>query len=356
MGTVFHEVMETWNKTGVRPDHLVGEVRSAEAGGTKYLITIDKEMLEYAADCRRWIEPLVPHILGVEWRVDFSDLTPVPNQRGTADLVAWKAGTLYIRDWKYGLGVKVFAEENTQLMLYAWGAFGALPPGQKVRRVNVGIAQPRLGHFDEWEVSVGRLRDFAFSVRLGASAAWSADAPRNPSPKACQWCKVRATCGALAEQTQALVTSSFSDEPTDPRTLDTAALAKALRWRKTIENWLSDAHEELLRRVEAGEDGHGFKVVQGRGRRAWRNPAVAERVLRRLGLTEDDVVTRKLLSPNQAEHALKAHGIGGTEQRNLLAVLTHKPEGKPTLVEDKDPRPSLQAPADGVFEGGEPDL
>jgi hypothetical protein len=47
---------------------------------------------------------------------------------------------------------------------------------------------------------------------------------------------------------------------------------------------------------------------------------------------------------------LKAHGIGGAEQKNLLAVLVHRPPGKPTLVEDSDPRPALPAPADGAFD------
>ena len=355
LGTVFHEIMEEWNRSGERPDHLVGEERSAEAGGVTYLITIDEEMMEYAADCRRWIEPLVPHIIGVEWKVDFSDLTPLPNQRGTADLVAWKDGTLYIRDWKYGRGVRVYAESNTQLMLYAYGAYAALEweHQEQVAEINVGIAQPRLDVFEDWTISLDDLQAWIRDVaRPAACAAWSLDAPRNPSPKACQWCKVRGSCPALLAQTTALVDATFddlSDEPRDPKTMTTEALAKVKRWRKTIEAWFADAEEELRRRVEAGETQYGFKMAQGRSHRAWKNPVVVERVLKRLGIPEDEILTRELLSPNQAESVLKAHGIGGKEQRNLLAVLVHRPPGKPTLVEDKDPRPALPAPADGAF-------
>lgn len=356
LGTVFHEIMEEWNRSGERPDHLVGEERSAEAGGTTYLITIDDEMMEYAADCRRWIEPLVPHIIGVEWKVDFSGLTPLPNQRGTADLVAWKDGVLYIRDWKYGRGVRVYAENNTQLMLYAWGASRMLGRDvlERTGRVNLGIAQPRLDVFEDFEIGWSELHEWAVSVvGPAAQAAWSLDAPRNPSPKACQWCKVRGSCPALLAQTSALVDSTFddlSDEPRDPSTMTTEALAKVKRWRKTIESWLADAEEELTRRVAAGETGYGFKMAQGRSQRAWKNPVVVERVLKRLGVPEDEILAKKLLSPNQAESVLKAHGIGGAEQRNLLAVLVHRPPGKPTLVEDKDPRPALPAPADGAFD------
>lgn len=356
LGTVFHEIMEEWNRSGERPDHMVGEERSAEAGGITYLIAIDDEMMEYAADCRRWIEPLVPRIIGVEWKVDFSYLTPLPGQRGTADLVALKGDVLYIRDWKYGRGVRVYAEQNAQLMLYALGAYSALAREQQeeIVEVNVGIAQPRLGVFEDWTVSIDDMQAWARDVaRPAAHAAWSLDAPRNPSPKACQWCKVRGSCSALAAQTTALVDASFedlSDEPRDPKTMTTEALAKVKRWRKTVEAWFADAEAELQRRVEAGETGYGFKMAQGRSRRTWKNPAVVERVLKRLGVPEREILTRELLSPNQAESVLKAHGIGGAEQKNLLAVLVHRPPGKPTLVEDKDPRPALPAPADGAFD------
>ncbi len=363
VGTIFHEIMEAWNRSGERPDHLVGEERSAKAGGVTYLITIDDEMMEYAADCRRWIEPLVPHILGVEWKVDFSYVTPLPRQRGTADLVALKDDVLYVRDWKYGKGVRVYAEQNTQLMLYAYGAYAALYRQQadRVDSINVGIGQPRLGVFEDWTLSLDDLLVWINRVaRPGAHAAWDLDAPRSPSPRACQWCKVRGDCPALLAQTTALVDASFDDmddmddSPRDPKTMSTESLAKVKRWRKTVEAWLADAEVELTRRVAAGETGHGFKMAQGRSRRAWKNTAVVEQVLRHIGVPESELVSRTLISPNQAESVLKAHGVGGSEQRNLLAVLVHRPPGKPTLVEDRDPRPALTASADGdLFDIGE---
>lgn len=354
-GTVAHEVTETWLKSRERPDHLVGETRRVVAGGTPYLIEIDEEMVEYAHDCVRWVSHL-PKPWRIETKVDFSDLTPLPRQRGTADFIAFGDGTLYIRDWKFGRGVKVFAKGNTQLRLYAYGAWMAHRPRRDVKRVNMGIGQPRLEHFETDEISVEDLRDFAAYVAKRAAAAWRVDAPRSPSPKACQWCKVRATCSALAAQTNALVDASFDDltdapdlsQPRDPKTISTERLAEILRWRKTIENWLSDAYDELARRA-AFEDVPGWKLVQGHGRRAWKNPVVTERVLRRLGIAEDDILTRDLLTPNKAEHVLKAHGIGGKSQRALLAVLVSRPPGPVTLVEDHDTRPALSPPGD-VFE------
>lgn len=356
-GTVAHEITEEWLKSGERPDYRVGETWHVEAGGKTYEIAVDDEMLEFIHDNVRWVEHL-PKPWHIEYRVDFSDLTPVPRQRGTCDFWSYcrKTRTLYVRDWKYGASPnnRVSAQGNSQTRIYAWGAYKEVD--KPVERVNIGIGQPRLEHFDIEEISIDDLRTFARHIEQRARLAWDLNAPRTPSPKACKWCKVRGSCSVLAEQTEALTTATFddldapADSPRDPKTLDTAALARILRMRKTIEGFLSDAYDEMLRRVDAGEDGHGFKMVPGRGRRAWRSKEATKRVLQRLGLPREAIITEILLSPNQAEHALKAVGIGGKEQKALLAALTQKPEGRPTLVEDRDPRPQLAAPGDGVFE------
>lgn len=51
----------------------------------------------------------------VEQKLDFSEY--VPQGFGTCDLIAVADGILYVADLKYGKGVTVSAEHNTQLML-----------------------------------------------------------------------------------------------------------------------------------------------------------------------------------------------------------------------------------------------
>ena len=87
-------------------------------------------------------------------RVDYSDAIGVPNSFGTADCIILAGDTIKIIDLKYGMGVKVDAEENEQLMLYALGAletFGILGDFTKAKLV---IVQPRLNHISEWEVAI----------------------------------------------------------------------------------------------------------------------------------------------------------------------------------------------------------
>ena len=64
---------------------------------------------------------------------------------GTADFVAYskKRHELSIVDFKYGKGVWVAAEDNTQLKYYALGA--ALSINDPVSTISMTICQPRYG-------------------------------------------------------------------------------------------------------------------------------------------------------------------------------------------------------------------
>src|SRR5690606_16378758 len=135
-------------------------------------------------------------------------------------------------------------------------------------------------------------------VRTAARAALEPDAPRIPGEKQCRFCRVRTTCPALAKTLDDLATGSFEDvgdpvpptataelvqklhrlpqEPRDPATLPTAALARVLGYRKLMESWFKAVEEELQRRAHAGEAIPGWKLVQGReGNRTWADPKQA---------------------------------------------------------------------------------
>lgn len=56
---------------------------------------------------------------------------------------------LFITDLKYGKGVKVEAKDNSQLMLYALGAYREFSFAfeRDIEDVVMTIAQPRIGNF-----------------------------------------------------------------------------------------------------------------------------------------------------------------------------------------------------------------
>lgn len=60
--------------------------------------------------------------------MDFSDI--VPDGFGTADCLMIGSGRIDVVDYKNGSGVVVEAENNPQMMLYAWGALRYFHPFQ----------------------------------------------------------------------------------------------------------------------------------------------------------------------------------------------------------------------------------
>lgn len=252
-GTVGHHVAETWLKAiqsilpkleageydtmaavvdWCEPNHLIGTTQTVHERDESFVITIDEEMLGYV---RRYVEWCValPGDHYVETRVDFSQLTPIPNQGGTADHGACEPGVLTITDLKMGmervdavfedrdspqtiidLGDRWTFNGNPQALIYALGFFFAWDWFYDFQRIVIRIAQPRLDHFDVWETTREELLQFAEFVRARASAAWAPNAPRTPSPKGCRWCKVKGSCPAKAAWAQDLVDGVF-DPVTD---------------------------------------------------------------------------------------------------------------------------------------------
>lgn len=360
-GTVAHKVAEQWLTTGRKPRALVGTSEWVEAGDWGYLVEIDEAMLDYVQQYVDWCWSLSGDHFIEQW-VDFSAITPIPNQGGTADHLACEFGRLTITDLKYGKGVQVFAKGNTQAQLYALGAFYEWDWLYDFQEIVIRIAQPRLDHFDEWVISREELLAFADYARERAHAAWRLNAPRRPSLEACQWCKVRASCTALAKLSADLTAAAFevvdeevtaeqmqafkeggedAFELADLGALTLAEMASLYRYREMVEGWWKALGEELHRQAVAGEEVPGYKLVEGRSHRLFRSAEAAERRLKELGVPEDAIWKRTLATPAQAEKELRKVGYSRKEIPDLLADLVFKPVGKPTLVPASDKRPAL---------------
>lgn len=367
-GTVAHGVTELWLRTGKRPDHLIGTAEFVEGGEWGYLVWIDEEMLSYAEMCIDWVDFLSGDRF-IERRVDFSRITPIPKQTGTADLIVHQGNRLIVADWKFGKGVQVFAERNTQGMLYALGALWEFDPAGEIREIEIRIGQPRLDHFDEWVVSRDDLLEFAGWAKARMALAWQINAPRIPGPKQCQFCKVRSTCAAYAKFEVEMTEGAFEnlEEPIgveamrefkgrleddlfefrmdviEAGTLTTNHLCRLRPFRTTAEKWWKGIDEELMRRVKLGEDlsAHGYKLVEGRSNRVFEDPEKAIEHLETLGVPRDATIERKFVSPSGAERLLRKAGHRNKDIPNLLEGLTRKPPGKPTIVPVSDKRPPI---------------
>ena len=367
-GTVAHAIAEEWLITGKRPKHMIGTRQLVYAGDWGYLVDVDSAMMDFV---QQSVDPcmLLPGKHFTEQRVDFSRLTPIPNQGGTMDFAAIDGRRVVVIDHKFGAGVQVYAENNSQAMLYALGllfkydkAFG----GQHdMQEFVLRIHQPRLDHFDEWECTRDDLLLFAGRVIERARAAWRLDAPRTPDPKACQFCKVRSTCAAnarmqiriMADQTadafgevsveevatfkRNLSSGDFKIDAVDPLALSTADLEALRPFKRMVEGFWKTADHELLKRAMNGARLTRYKVVEGRSNRAFIDPRAAANMLIANGCDESSVIIEQFASPSDAETLLIAAGHRRRDLPELLEGFVRKPPGKPTLASITDKRQAL---------------
>jgi hypothetical protein len=366
-GTVFHWLVAEWLSQDRRPDWL-GQVLDVEKedGSETFHIPVDEEMFEEAEKCITYSRQFEGERF-VETKIDISSVTPIAGQSGTSDLAFLSPGRLVIIDWKYGRGVQVFAERNDQELLYAWGWFSKYDRQHCFDEIEIHIVQPRLNHFDAWMIGRDELIEWAEGAKERATEAWKRKAPRTPSPKACTFCKASVDCAAKEVlldgivdetfdfeqpvtveqmQTQALVKRVTPQLP-DPTTLSTDRLAKIARYRRMMEGWFKQIHEELLSRGEsdAGEReilaDNGWKITEGRTHRRWKDEQLAVEKLTALGLDDEQIRESRLISPSKTEKLLPRIGVKGAVAKAFVATLAIRPRGKPTLTPTGDARLEL---------------
>lgn len=371
-GTVGHGVAETWFELGYRPSHLVGTIEKVVEPSATFEIEITNEMLDYVQEYVDWCIYL-PGDHFVETRVSISDLTPIENQGGTADHAVCQPGELIITDLKMGKGVQVDAFENTQALLYAYGFFKKYDADYDFQKILIRIAQPRLHHFDEWEITREELLKWAAWIKERAYAAWCHDAERHPTIDGCKWCKIKSDCSAhavfaerlldgmfdnlddnitetdMTKLAKKLESDSFTVNPVPVGRLTTAQMAKLLPYRGMIESWFKELYEETERRCLNGEKVPGYKIVEGRTNREFISEEKAIEHLEFLGLDREQLFKRKMVGIGDVEEQLRKLHYPRNTLPILLKSIVRKPEGKPTMAVDTDKRQSLSSVVDDSF-------
>lgn len=373
-GTVGHAIGETWLQTGVKPRHLLNTDEWIVEKGVVFHVVIDDEMMDYVEQYVDWCNAL-PGQHFVETRVDYSRFTPLSHQGGTCDHAAVMPGVLIITDLKMGKGVRVYAERNTQLMLYALGFFLEWDEFFDFQVITVRVCQPRLEVFESWDLTRAELLAFAEEVKACSHAAWTLDAPRRASPKACQWCKVSPTCVAYVALQAQLTANVFSDltlsvdhdlaadvkdkiasgelfGDDDVMSLSTEDMVKLLPYASFVTKWWASLKAELSRRIASGATGTGLKLVESnRTKRRFRNEGEAIAYLLENGVSRSDAVTEVVCSPSAAEKLLRsATGNTLANVKASISDFTWKPRGKPTLVPLSDKRQALENFSDFTFD------
>lgn len=278
---------------------------------------------------RALVYPSSPYV-SIEERVDFSAW--VPEGFGTCDCIMVYGGTLQVIDLKYGKGVPVNPEENPQLMLYGLGAYQAYSLLYKIDRVVLTIIQPRLDSILDWEISVTDLLAWGESIKDRAREAFEGSDTLSQGEH-CRFCRAKSRCPERAKTMFEKVEELKPHMSVDLSLVPNEALSRYLLEAKGLVEWIKDLEEEALSAILNGEEVPGFKAVEGRSIRKFKDQDRAMGMLEAKGYDEAILYERKALSLSKLEKL-----VGKKEFSDILGEEIVKPQGKPTLVEESDKR------------------
>jgi hypothetical protein len=298
--------------------------------------TIDEEMFNDA------VRPVLDHwddldqsLGGIDFFSEQRVIFPgIENAFGTTDVVGSAKDRTVVYDFKFGRGVAVDAEDNPQLKYYALAAMHT-PATAKFfaddKPVEVFIAQPRVNdgeRFTRWMTTTRQLEAFGVELRMAVETALLPDAPLKMGPY-CKFCSAKSGCP--------LYQNLAADVQLIPRDA----------MQEHIEEWLPQADllielgnfiKELAHdQMEKGMPVNGWKLVAKRATRKWADEVKAIKYFSKLGLPAADRHVKKIISPAQAEDALKRNGLPA----ELPAALVDKSSSGTTLAPVADKRPAV---------------
>lgn len=265
----------------------------------------------------------------IEQRLDFSCY--VPQGFGTGDCIIIADKKLHIIDFKYGMGVLVDVVDNPQMKLYALGALEIYDSLYDIEEVSMTIFQPRRENVSTWTISVKELKDWAENeLKPKALMAYDGEGEYLPG-EWCTFCRAAVKCRARAEEKLKLAQSEFKLPPllTDAEIEEVLAkLTDLTKWANEIISYATDAA------VNHGKEWHGFKIVEGRSVRKYKDEDAVAEAAKANGYK--DIYRQSLITLTEMQKLM-----GKAKFEEILGGLIHKPPGKPTLVPLSDKRPVM---------------
>ena len=335
-GTLAHSLAELETR------RLLGQMTHDEHYARHHKITQDRQYtqeMQEAADAYAQLvsarlklrkKKCADAIVDLEQRLDLSAF--VPESFGTGDCIIVAEPVLEIIDLKYGKGVKVDAQDNPQLMLYALGALALYDGLYDIKKVIMHIFQPRLSSEPSTaEMTAAALRKWAKQVVAPKAAlAFNGEGEYHPDPEACRFCRARGDCRARANQFLEL----WDENPT-PGLLSRGEQGAILAKAKDMKKWLSDLETAVTGALIGGEAVPGWKMVEGRSVRKITDPDKAIAAFTAAGYDPALLYERKLISLTQMEKDFGKKAVNET-----IGSLIEKPKGAPTLAPESDKRPA----------------
>lgn len=337
LGTLAHEISEILVKerAGVISEieyiNRLVELQKSELY-TDEILDYAYKHVDYVIEQFTEAKRLTPGaILLIEEKVELTHL--IAESFGTCDIIIIADGVLEVIDLKYGLGVRVEAEKNKQLMLYGSGALEKYELLYDIHTVRLTITQPRLDSISSWEISADDLRKWGEEeLKPLAAIAFSGEGELVVGPH-CQFCKASPRCRARAEEAEELTKHEFND----PRLLSDSELLEIFKISDNVGKWVKKVDAYIFDEAMNGKKWEGYKLVDGQNRRAWTDPTQALNVALDNGMVFDKITTPAKIKGITEIEKLATKALFPT----LFGDVVFYKKTSPSLVPESDKRPEL---------------
>ena len=231
----------------------------------------------------------------LERQVDITDFAP--GSFGSVDVTLVSDKTIHIIDLKYGAGVKVYADMNEQMLMYALGTLKSLETDH-IEKIRMTIAQVRLDHYDTFEMSKEDLLAWAEKVLKPAAKVAIQGIGKQVIGSWCGFCPVKAQCRAQRDA----ILADFDESP-EPLLLSDEEIVDLIGKIDTYKSWIESVNKYVYDRAIQGHKWKGYKLIAGRTSRVIKDEAKIRQTLLNEFL-EDEVLNIKLKGIGDLEKLL----------------------------------------------------
>lgn len=187
-GNAAHEVSEWCRFEAFSAKEYLGRQIKVD----QWTFKVNREMVDAIDTFVEYVDALPGDPL-YEARVSYESW--VPGGFGTLDDARLSDGNCYITDLKYGKGVQVYAQNNTQLLMYALGCYNDYNWLYDFKLFCVTIHQPRLDHVDYWHFTLSYLLEWAEMLPSKAERCMDSNAEFQAGHHCFKgFCAARSTC------------------------------------------------------------------------------------------------------------------------------------------------------------------
>ena len=320
-GTLLHNIISEVLDKGQTPESFLG-MKYEDVVFTQQLL---EDKLLPALELLDEVDPTKEMEFAVETRVGFGSF--LPDVFGSTDLLGRIGSKAIVLDWKFGDGVAVEAEENPQLMFYAAAAMRTDEVSwvfHDATEIEMIIVQPPM--IKRWTTTKDRIAAFEKELKQAVKDAMQPDAKLNHGEH-CRWCAAKPVCPRMTGAVDRALKSQLD-------ALDVVHIGGYLKNADMLEQWITDLRALAHQVLESGKEVPGWKLVAKRATRQWVDEDLAAKALAQ-DMSHDEMYTKKLLSPAQAEKVLKKHG------KELPASHVVAISSGSTLAPVDDPRPAV---------------